>query len=79
MIKLKNIMIEENIAKCEIVPEDSKNAGRLEVDLVTKMITECSLPIGYEWCKNHVAHAKEYLLNVSKSRDIPTNKMIMWY
>lgn len=79
MVKLKNIEIKNNIAKCEIIPEDSKNVGNIEVDLIAKIVTKYSLPNGYEWCKNHVYHAKDYLIEASKSNDIPTTKTIMWY
>ena len=38
MVKLKNIVINGNIAKCDIYPEDSRATGSLEVDLQTKEI-----------------------------------------
>ena len=80
MVKLKNIVINGNIAKCDIYPEDSPANGSLEVDLQTREIKSYTLPVGYEWCENHIAHAKNYLVEVSKSNnEISTEKLIMWY
>lgn len=80
MVKLKNIVIDGNIAKCDIYPEDSPANGSLEVDLQTREIISYILPVGYEWCENHIAHAKNYLVDISKSNsEIPRKKLIMWY
>ncbi|MBQ8174441.1 MAG: hypothetical protein IJ009_03470 [Clostridia bacterium] len=80
MVKLKNIIIYGNIAKCDIYPEDSKENGSLEVNLQTKEIITYTLPVGYEWCENHITHAKNYLVDISKSNNgISTEKLIMWY
>ena len=80
MVKLKNIVINGNTAKCDIYPEDSSVNGSLEVNLQTKGIISYTLPVGYEWCKNHIAHAKNYLVDISKSNnEISTEKLIMWY
>lgn len=79
MVKLKNIVINENTAKCDIYPEDSPANGFLEVDLQTREIKSYTLPVGYEGCTNHIAHAKNYLVEVSKSNnEISTEKLIMW-
>jgi CxxC motif-containing protein len=67
MVKLKNIVINGNIAKCDIYPEDSRATGSLEVDLQTKEITSSTLPVGYEWCENHIAHAKNYLVDINRT------------
>ena len=81
MIELKNIKIDGNIVKCEIYPEDSKTSGYIEVDVLDNKIINCVLPCGYEWCKNHLEHAKKYI--VKHFREIKTihlsRKMIMWY
>ena len=80
MVKLKNIVINGNTAKCDIYPEDSPANGSLEVDLQTRKIISYTLPVGYEWCENHIAHAKNHLVDISKSNsEISTEKLIMWY
>lgn len=79
MVKLKNIVIDGNIAKCDIYPEDSLANGSLEVNLQTKEIISYTLPAGYEWCENHIAHAKWSLIEISESKEIPDVKTVAWY
>ena len=78
MIKLKNIEKNNHIISCNILPEDSQQEGRLLVDLNSEKEYEYKLPEGYEWCKNHVAHAIKFLLSVSRDKEIPNEKLIMW-
>jgi hypothetical protein len=78
MIRLKNIAINDNIIKCDIFPEDSKENGTLEIDM-RKTVVSFSLPKGYEWCKNHIEHAKKHLSNIYVSKKIPEEKIIMWH
>lgn len=81
MVKLKNIKIDGNTVKCDIFPEDSEERGLLEVDISENKIINYVLPTGYEWCENHLAHAKRYI--VECFRDIQATpipeKTIMWY
>ena len=79
LVKLKNVIIDGNIAKCDIYPEDSKDKGTLEVNLQTREIIGYTLPVGYEWCENHIAHAKRSLLEISESKEIPGVKTVAWY
>jgi len=80
MIKLKNIVMENNAVKSEIVPEDSKMSGTIEINLLENKIVNFALPIGYEWCKNHLYHAKRVLIELSRTKtEIPKEKLIMWY
>lgn len=81
MIELKNIKIDENVVKCEIYPEDSKTSGYIEVDVSGDKIINCALPPGYEWCKNHLEHAKRYIVkNFKEIKMIPlSEKVLMWY
>ncbi len=79
MIKLKNIVIENNIVICDIFPEDSVENGTVKIDMHNSF-TSVVFPKGYEWCKNHIDHAKEYLINLYNSKSsIPNEKVIMWY
>ena len=78
MIRLKNIVINGNIIKCDIFPEDSKENGTLEIDM-HKISASFSLPKDYEWCKIHIEHAKKHLSNIYVSKIIPKEKIIMWH
>ena len=79
MIKLKNIVIDNNVAVCDIIVEDSNTCGKIEVDLEENTIKHYLLPTGYEWCKNHLNHAKEYLIEIARTKEgVPTEKTIMW-
>ena len=81
MIELKNIVIDENVVKCEIYPEDSKTSGYVEVDVLKNKIINYALPLGYEWCKNHLEHAKRYIVkNFKEIKMVPlSGKVLMWY
>ena len=77
MIKLKNIVKNNNKIKCDIYPEDSKIAGWLIVDTNSER-TEYELPSGYEWCKSHITHARKALIQMNASQKLPKEKLIMW-
>lgn len=80
MIKLKNIVIDRDVIKASVVPEDSTKSGFLEIDIKKKEIISYDLPDGYKWCKNHIAHAKKYLLDLLSSDDImPKEKLLLWH
>lgn len=78
MVKLRNIKKNNNIYECDIWPEDSNNSGHIVVNTDTCKIEECTLPLGYEWCQNHVNHVKRVLVEMSQSKDIPNEKLVMW-
>lgn len=78
MITLKNIKKSNDVIECEIIPEDSGETGYMIVRLDTKEIENVRLPKGYEWCRNHIGHAKTALLEISKYDDIPKEKLVMW-
>ena len=79
MVKLKNIVIEDSVIKCDIYPEDSPQAGNISVDISSKKMVHFELPPGYEWCKNHVNHAKKGLIALIGEKDVPREKTVMWY
>ena len=79
MIRLKSIRKTDALIECDIIPEDSKENGHLIVDASSGTIKDYSLPKVYEWCKNHVIHAKDMLLKLAKMSDIPQEKLVMWY
>lgn len=80
MIKLKNITIKNDIVKCDIIPEDCQNSGFIEIDVSNNKIIDYALPLGYEWCKNHIQHAKSYILNAcARKETLPSEKTLIWY
>lgn len=79
MVRLKNIEKNDKIIECDIVPEDSKESGHISVQIDTQRIDSFRLPTGYEWCRNHVDHAKTELLKIMSEDVIPREKLIMWY
>ena len=79
MIRLKNIKRNDSVIECDIIPEDSKRTGHAVVDIHSGSLKEYTLPAGYEWCRNHVNHAQTELLKLSKEKEIPDEKLIMWY
>lgn len=80
MVRLNHIIIEGNIAKCEIIPEASKEAGNIVVDLSSGEFIECNLPKGYEKCIGHACHAKYSLMELAASgEEIPKSRLVMWY
>lgn len=79
MIQLKNIKMDGSVLCCEIIPEDSELQGHIEIDIATQNC-EYSLPKGYEWCRIHIEHAKNFLSGIIESKDaLPSEALIMWY
>lgn len=76
---IKNIKKNNDRIKCCIIPEDCREEGYLSVNLKSQEIENCELPEGYEWCTNHISHARRELLKMVKRDNIPNDKLIMWY
>lgn len=79
MVRLKNIRKNDSIIESDIIPEDSLGCGHVMVDIQTGELKEFDLPEGYEWCRNHVSHAQNKLIELSKQDSPPNEKLIMWY
>jgi len=79
MVILKNIKKNDNYIECDIYPEDSTSCGHILVDTATKDIIEYVLPEGYEWCRNHVNHARFALVEIADQLELPNEKIVMWY
>ena len=79
MVKLKNLEKNNNIGRCDIIPEDSPISGHITLSLDSGELIEYSLPAGYEWCLSHVHHAARNLVKIIHS-DIPHKEyLVMWY
>ena len=79
MVKLKSIKKNNSLIECDIFPGDSLKSGHIVVDIVSAEVQEYSLPEGYEWCINHINHAKNKLIELSTENNIPKEKLVMWY
>ncbi len=79
MVKLKNIKKNDYFIESDIIPEDSQKSGHVTVDIKSGELKAYDLPEGYEWCTNHVNHAKNKLLEISSLDNLPKEKLIMWY
>ncbi|MDO4272700.1 MAG: hypothetical protein Q4D16_03450 [Eubacteriales bacterium] len=79
MVKLKNIKKNNATIECDIYPEDSKQSGHVTVALDSRTVSGYSLPNGYEWCRNHVNHAKTALIELLEAEDLPTEYLVKWY
>ena len=81
MIILKNITINNGFIECDIFPEDSKESGYIKINSKTGEIENYSLPLGFEYCVNHIHKAKDYLIkHIKEFTPIPIHeKILMWY
>lgn len=79
MVKLINIKKVDSIVECDIIPEDSRESGHILVNLESGELKDFFLPKGYEWCRNHVNHAKNNLIKLAGEGDLPEEYLVMWY
>ncbi|WP_334160370.1 hypothetical protein [Muricomes intestini] len=79
MVRLKNLEKSNITVECDIIPEDSKQLGHIVVNLDSGELENYSLPEGYEWCRNHVHHAQMALYELAKEKNMPDEKLLMWY
>lgn len=78
MIRLLNIVRDDECITCDFVPEDAETAGEMSVDLKTGEV-QYTVPEGYEWCKSHVSRAIRTLQELACEEKVPQKKTIMWY
>ena len=81
MIKLKNIKIDNDFVSCDIYPEDSIANGYMKINIANGEVESYLLPEGYEYCDNHVEHARHFIINhLEDIQSVPIiEKTIMWY
>ena len=79
MVRLNNIKKNGNIIQCDIFPEDSNIPGYIVVNINTETVREYELPKGYEWCNNHMNHAMRTLIEISNEKELPKERLVMWY
>lgn len=79
MVKLVNLKRKNNIIECDLIPEDSLEFGHVIVDLGTEEVKGFTLPKGYEWCRNHINHARNKLIKLAGDKNLPEEYLVMWY
>lgn len=79
MIKLQKIVRTNDIITCEAFVEDCAKPLNLVFDVKSGEFKSYTMPKGYEWCKSHIHHAKNYLASIMKKSEIPSERTIMWY
>lgn len=79
MVKLKDLKKDDNIAECDIFPEDSIENGHITVDIKSGELKEALLPKGYEWCENHIRHAVNNLIRLAKEGNLPSEYTVIWH
>lgn len=79
MIRLQKIQRNDRTISCEAFVEDSVTPIPLCYDFETQNLDNYVLPDNYEYCKEHISFAKDYLKNCRNIANIPEKKTIMWY
>jgi len=77
MVRLVNVKMDGKVAEADFIPEDSKEAGHIRVDLETGEITDCINVPGYG--ASYRAHARQGLVRMAKEGDTRSECLIMWY
>lgn len=79
MVRLKNIEVDNNIAKCEYYPEEAEEFGTIEVDLTTKMVISVTYP-KKQYSEAYPFYARCRLIDICISSEVIPNEVIcMWY
>lgn len=79
MIVLKNITRTNSCIVCDAYVEDCKQAVHLSFDESKLVLGSYTLPNDYEWCINHIMHAKKYLVSIAGKPIESQTHTIMWY
>ena len=79
MIVLKNIARNSTRITCDAYVEDCKQAVSLVFDEKLKELEAYSLPDGYEWCVDHIMHARKWLSSLDGKPIEKSTRTIMWY
>lgn len=77
MLTLKNIKIADNTAVADYFPESAESPSRISVNVETGDLIELREGDG-SW-EMYVSHAKDALVEMWKSGDTRTEKVVMWY
>ena len=79
MLKLEHISIADNRITCDVFLEDCETPIKASIEKSTGDFLSDDLPIGYEWCRVHLAYAKRALQEMIESGETKKQLTIMWY
>jgi len=77
MLTLKNIKIKNNFAEADFYPENSEHHGHIIINLKDEEIEKIKMVKGYS--DMHAAHAIQALIEMAKTNDTRTERLVMWY
>ena len=80
MVKLFNILCDENKISCDYIPENSDNAGKVTVDINSREVTNVEFS-KYEYGKKmYVTHVRAKLSELLDiGQPIPKEATAIWY
>lgn len=79
MLKFKNIRLTKGIITAEYEPEDSREVGKIAVDVDSGKVLEQHLTESDKPFPMYFDKALEWLQENRKISNIPKDKTIMWY
>ena len=78
MIRLKKINLKNDIIEADMYYEDLEKPDHIKVDVRTQEIIELENANFYEF-RTAPGHALRELIKIAQSRQIPDEKLVMWY
>lgn len=79
MLKLKNIKLNNNILSAEYHPENSDDFGKVSINTENMEVVEQRPSKHDESFPIYLNHAVDALKKLSKTTEIPKEKLIMWH
>lgn len=77
MLRLKNIVIKNNIASADYFPECGSVHGHIELDTKSEAILSIRTANGFG--QSYIAHAIFALIEMSNNNDQRSERQVMWY
>lgn len=80
MVRLLNILLDGDSISCDYIPENSKDIGKVTVNVTTREVTNIGFS-KYEYGKKmYVAHVRAKLSELlDKGQPIPKEAIVIWY
>ena len=79
MLKLKNIKLTKGIISADYEPENSGEVGKVAIDVASGNVVEQHLAEADKTFPIYFNKALEWLRNAATLKDIPKEKIVMWY
>lgn len=80
MVRLLNILLNDNSISCDYIPENSNDIGKVTVDVATRQVINIEFS-KYEYGKKmYVAHVRAKLSELLDiGQPIPNEAIVIWY